>query len=94
MRQERDGYREIVADLLKRHHDIDLDELEAELRDWQENGAGIPLSELVDMLENEFGINAMSGPPGPYRIDASAAVVSTGVRVLAFRAVRKGADRR
>jgi hypothetical protein len=54
--KERDDYREMAADLLKRDHDIDLDELEAELRDWKENGGGIPFSQVVDMLKNEFGI--------------------------------------
>jgi uncharacterized coiled-coil DUF342 family protein len=56
VRKERDGYHEIAVDLLKRHHDIDLDELEAELRDWKEKGAGIPFSQVTDMLKNEFGI--------------------------------------
>ena len=34
---------------------VDLDEWEAELRDYQKNG-GIPFSAIWDMLESEFGI--------------------------------------
>jgi len=56
VRKERDGYRATVADLLKRHYGLDMDELEAELRDWKENGRAIPFSQVVDMLKTEFGI--------------------------------------
>jgi hypothetical protein len=55
VRKERDDYRAIAADLLKRQFDVDLDEWEAALRDYQKNG-GIPFSDIQEMLETEFGI--------------------------------------
>jgi hypothetical protein len=55
LKKERDDYRAMAADMLKRHFDIDLDELEADLRDWKEKG-GIPFEELLKQLEAEFGI--------------------------------------
>jgi|HubBroStandDraft_4_1064222.scaffolds.fasta_scaffold1079627_1 hypothetical protein len=56
VRKERDGYRETVADMLKRHFDLDLDELETELRDWQQNGGGMPFEQILAQIEAEFGI--------------------------------------
>jgi hypothetical protein len=55
VRKERDDYKEALRDVLKRQFAIDLDELEADLRSWKENG-GIPFSRVRDMLETEFGI--------------------------------------
>jgi hypothetical protein len=55
VRKERDDYRAMAADMLKRHFNIDLDQFEAEMRDYQENG-GIPFSQVIEMLEKEFGI--------------------------------------
>ena len=55
VRKERDDYRATVADLLKRHYDIDIDEFEAELRHVQQHG-GVPWSEVAAMLQSEFGI--------------------------------------
>jgi hypothetical protein len=55
VRKERDDYRASFADVLKRHFQVDLDEWEAELRDYQKNG-GIPFSAIWEMLETEFGI--------------------------------------
>jgi hypothetical protein len=55
VRKERDDYKAMLRDVLKRQFDIDLDELEAELREWREKG-GIPFSKVWEMLETEFGI--------------------------------------
>jgi hypothetical protein len=55
VRKERDDFRASLADVLKRHFQFDLDEWEAELKDYQMNG-GIPFSAIWDMLEAEFGI--------------------------------------
>jgi hypothetical protein len=56
VKKERDGYRETVADMLRRHFELDLDELEAELRDWQQNGGGVPFEQVLAQIEAEFGI--------------------------------------
>ena len=55
VRKERDEYRASLTDVLKRHFNVDLDEWEAALRDYQKNG-GIPFSAIKEMLESEFGI--------------------------------------
>jgi hypothetical protein len=55
VKKERDHYRADLAYLLKCHCDIDLDELEADLRDLKQNG-GIPLSEALAKLKAEFGL--------------------------------------
>jgi hypothetical protein len=55
LRKERDDYRAMAADMLKRHFNVDLDEFEADMRDYQKNG-GIPFSRVIEMLEKEFGI--------------------------------------
>ena len=55
VRKERDEYRAIAADLFKRQFNIDLCELEAELKHVREHG-GVPWSEIEAMLESEFGI--------------------------------------
>jgi hypothetical protein len=55
VKKERDDYRAMAADLLKRHCGEDLDELEADLRNWKEHG-GIPFEQILRELEAEFGI--------------------------------------
>jgi hypothetical protein len=55
VKKERDDYRAMAADLLKRHCGENLDELEADLRDMQQNG-GIPLSKVLADLKAEFGL--------------------------------------
>jgi hypothetical protein len=55
VKKERDDYRAMAADLLKRHFGENLDELETDLRDLQQKG-GIPLAEALATLKTEFGL--------------------------------------
>jgi hypothetical protein len=55
VRKQRDEYRAALADVLKHQFEVDLDEWEVALRDYQKNG-GVPLSDVRTMLETEFGI--------------------------------------
>jgi hypothetical protein len=56
VRKERDEYKSMLRDLIKRQFDIDVDELEVELREWQQKGGGMPFSKIWEVLETEFGI--------------------------------------
>ena len=58
VKKERDDYRAMAADPLKRQCGEDLDELEADLRDLQQNG-GILLAEALAALKAEFGLAAL-----------------------------------
>jgi uncharacterized coiled-coil DUF342 family protein len=57
VRKERDALQESLRDLIKRHFDIDIDEVEAELRAWQKNGtrSTVTLDELIAELESKLG---------------------------------------
>ena len=84
VKKERDDYRAMAADMLKRHFDTDLDELEADSWNWKEKG-GIPVRADSPRVGSRVRDQNMSSP------DPSPSTPLRGgkqVRVLIFRAVR------